>query len=556
MPEILVGVAIAGAVAFGGMQLMKSTQESKRQADLQLSAHTIQKLVEGELFSPRGCESLIGLQIGGALSINVGGQNIHSGSKYGGITVEELKYDSFSATDEKGSVGIAKISLVTNNGTNKSSRTEIPVPVNLGSNSAISGCDLFNGDAYQDIYENVCGGSFGSLSAGKSCPEVLTLIREMTIKKVCEDIYGIPQNVKLKDGRCDLNFVHANKRCPTDQYQKGFDQNGGIQCAPLTTPPTKPCASWSAWSPAQTSACVGINVNQARTCLDGGIPSSETRTVSGSQTGAACCQSWSEWAPNPNMVCKDKKLTQTRSCQSGSGTESRQVDGTKECGEKCWRVYCFVAGTQVTLASGKTQSIEKLAVGEMVQTYDEASGIMVQRPIKKVIHHKSIPSTLYTFTFQNGKTLTSNHEHRFYIVNFKGYGPAEQVYHEWSKNPDLYVLNEEGIPMLITDIKITYDVVNLYNIHVDGLYDSAYGESQYNHNYFANGVLVHNEKKEWDAGDLESKAITCCPKLSFKPTYPRGIYCGGDSEEKATWENCSSQSAGDVSLNMCTYGSF
>ena len=333
LPEILIATAIAGLVAIGGMQLMKSTQDSKKQTDLAHNNLSIQKMIESELFSPKGCEGLTGLKVGQSFSLNAGKQSLGAGSSVGNAKIKDLKFEEFISTDSNDLVGIAKMALTVDLG-KRESRVEIPVPVNLGDDSSIISCDLFNKSAYQDVYDNLCGSSFGSHSAGKNCAEVLAHIQDLTKRSICEDIYGVPENVKYANGQCDLHLVHANKKCPTGKYLKGFDAQGKIICGSNAVA----CTNWSAWAPSESNTCSNATLTQTRSCTSPGNTDTESRVVNGTRTGSSCCTNWSEWSPGTGETCTNKNLTQTRNCLSGSGSESRTVQGTKSC-SGTWQLF-------------------------------------------------------------------------------------------------------------------------------------------------------------------------------------------------------------------------
>jgi len=132
---------------------------------------------------------------------------------------------------------------------------------------------------------------------------------------------------------------------------------------------------------------------------------------------------------------------------------------------------CFVAGTKIKMYDGIEKNIEDIKVGDKVLSYDIQNnklvdGQVLSTSIKKV-------STLIIIN-DNIKTTP---EHPFYVVNQNEYAEAKDL-----KIGDvLLTSNEEKIK--VVNIKQKKGLVTVYNFDVnEGSFD----------NYFANGVLVHN----------------------------------------------------------------
>lgn len=172
--------------------------------------------------------------------------------------------------------------------------------------------------------------------------------------------------------------------------------------------------------------------------------------------------------------------------------------------------YCFVAGTQVTLKSGKTKAIEDIVVGEEVQTYDEVAHEVTHSPVEEVLAHEEKLSELYTFHY-DGKQLTSNDQHRLFLPREGSYFSAAEIYHKWRRGEKITFLNARNSEVAVTKIEVRHEAIRLYNLHVKGRYDSGPKTTDYeflhfaNHNYFANGVLAHNVK--WCGGMSGGTAV-------------------------------------------------
>lgn len=223
-------MAIAGVVSLGGMELMKVTSRSKTHLDQNHEVQSVQKLLEGRLYSKAGCNSLVGKKVGDALVLNSGGQDFKAGTRIGKTLIREVNFNKFIPSDELGSQGVANIQLTVESKDERETKIEIPVPVTLSPDSSIEGCNLLAGIDGEALYANLCSDSFGSMSKGKSCAEVLALIQELSIKSICEDIYGSPVKAKFVGIHCDMRFIHANKQCAAGKAVSGFDQAGRLIC--------------------------------------------------------------------------------------------------------------------------------------------------------------------------------------------------------------------------------------------------------------------------------------------------------------------------------------
>lgn len=131
---------------------------------------------------------------------------------------------------------------------------------------------------------------------------------------------------------------------------------------------------------------------------------------------------------------------------------------------------CFLPGTKIILANGKTQDIEKIKVGDLISTRTSESNLLeVSAKVNQVLVH------------QVGQYLLINHqlrvtpEHNLYINGrWLTAGSA--------KLGDSY-LNQNNRYQIISSIETHNGKFTVYNLSVDKY-----------HTYFADGFYVHNEK--------------------------------------------------------------
>jgi RHS repeat-associated protein len=152
----------------------------------------------------------------------------------------------------------------------------------------------------------------------------------------------------------------------------------------------------------------------------------------------------------------------------GDGGRVRKVNySTAQAGNNT----CFLAGTKILLADGTSKLIEEIKVGDMVASYDEKK--MVKTSAKATAMFDSESAKEYLLI--NG-SLKVTPNHMFYSQG------------EWKAIGKMAVgdllldenLNEVTIDK-IEKIK-SQNPIQVYNLEVEG-----------EHNYFANGILVHNK---------------------------------------------------------------
>lgn len=152
---------------------------------------------------------------------------------------------------------------------------------------------------------------------------------------------------------------------------------------------------------------------------------------------------------------------------------------------------CFVAGTQISLANGDTKNIEDIVVGDEVLSVDmktmklESDDVM-EIPIK-IKKYKKIEIIISDST-----KIECSPAHPIWVIG-KGWSvySKEEAKSELSFNVSvievgdvvLKNVNGELIKHKIQDIRDTNEFVEMYNVEF----------VKKNHNFFANGILVHNK---------------------------------------------------------------
>jgi hypothetical protein len=144
---------------------------------------------------------------------------------------------------------------------------------------------------------------------------------------------------------------------------------------------------------------------------------------------------------------------------------------------------CFVAGTLVTMADGTTKPIEQIQVGDIVRSWDKTEHFhitpreevftFVHARVVEVFSHPAADAPALVYI--NG-VLTATPEHLIYTSG--GWKAAIRLV-----IGDVLLLN--GEPLEVVSIETLPGFEPVYNLHTN----------HESHNYFANGILVHNSKQ-------------------------------------------------------------
>jgi len=152
-------------------------------------------------------------------------------------------------------------------------------------------------------------------------------------------------------------------------------------------------------------------------------------------------------------------------------------------------LYCFPAGTQITMADGTTKNIEDVIEGDEVLSYNEKT---LQNEVKKVIGTKQpVHSDLVKYHLSNDTELTCTFDHPVYVNG----SDLSSFIPEWTNKR--YDLDKKVDKIKVGDLLTltTNSQVAVKEIEVlDPVDTQTYIITvEDNHNFFANGVLVHNK---------------------------------------------------------------
>jgi Pretoxin HINT domain len=134
---------------------------------------------------------------------------------------------------------------------------------------------------------------------------------------------------------------------------------------------------------------------------------------------------------------------------------------------------CFLSGTMVWMSNGTYKNIEDVKIGDIVKSYNESSREIVNSTVINIYYHNANQMGVdYYMIINNFLEVTPNHP---ILVN----GQWQQIGN--AKIGD-YLQDENGNRVYIANIQKIYQKVPVYNLEINDT-----------HNYFANGILVHNK---------------------------------------------------------------
>ena len=214
--------------------------------------------------------------------------------------------------------------------------------------------------------------------------------------------------------------------------------------------------------------------------------------------------------------------TDTLTCTAVASTTDPSCQKTKN-----W-VFCFAAGTKVRLADGADKNIEDIKKGDVVLAYDEALGEYRAQPVVSPIHHPEKIETMFTLVLESGTEIRTNGAHRIYLPKFGSYFSVDQLTQKFSRGEEVEFLTAERSLAKLKSFSTKVEKIKLYNLSVGT-----------NHNYFAEGVLVHNEKRECDVQDAEACEGSLPAGVCYADyTYPRFERCNGPEVFQSVLLNC------------------
>jgi len=331
---------------------------------------------------------------------------------------------------------------------------------------------------------NCLAGQFYNSATQTFCAEIVYQGTELAMQPVCATTV-VPQSI-LQGGISSCTSA-ANLAGPYPHVIfKGYDSAGSPVCAPIPS-----CSGGNVASAGNyiTSIDKLSMQTQCKTIGSGFLSCPPGMVISGLH--------WTNVSSGFGTIavatnCKPRQAPPDNHVVAAIAPPTTLPGSTLICSGV--GTLCFVAGTPVTMANGLSKPIEKVQVGDLVQTFDEKIGQTTSSFVIDILHHHAKLSTLYTFTFSDGSSVTSNDVHLFFLPIERTYITAEQMVERFERKLPVQLLSQNGEILDLASVKKSVKNIPLYNIHVQSPYDREDGLGAFGHNYFAGGVLVHNAK--------------------------------------------------------------
>ena len=151
---------------------------------------------------------------------------------------------------------------------------------------------------------------------------------------------------------------------------------------------------------------------------------------------------------------------------------------------------CFVDGTMILMGDGSEKNIKDVVVGDEVVSFNEATNL---NEIKKVIALKQpIHNDFVKYTFSNQTEVTSTFDHPFYVdgLTLSSYKP-ELTNQTYDLGREVSQIKEGDLVYTSNGVsKTAIKSIELQPIEDTQTYIFTVED---NHNFYANGILVHNK---------------------------------------------------------------
>lgn len=230
---------------------------------------------------------------------------------------------------------------------------------------------------------------------------------------------------------------------------------------------------WQAYKLEKPANCIGVFSPCDENC------EKTYQVIKPAEPGGTSC------APNKTGDKTKVGCTQTAAC-GGTGTPDPSL---------CRKLGCFIAGTKISMADGSLKNIEDVKAGDLVLSFDEGSQSQRIDVVEKPLIHAPEIQRLHHFLMSDGTLVTSNEEHPYFVIEKDNWIRTADIYKLYLSGEPISFLNQKNEILKVKNIILESKFVPVYNLAIKGIskYDDKYGAWGRGHNYYANGVLVHNK---------------------------------------------------------------
>jgi hypothetical protein len=147
---------------------------------------------------------------------------------------------------------------------------------------------------------------------------------------------------------------------------------------------------------------------------------------------------------------------------------------------------CFINGTLITMSNGSLKTIESIEIGDEILSYNLKTQELEVKPVVNLL--KFTRKELIHIKLDNGASIFSTSDHPYFVLD-KGWSSFDTRNTEKYQIEDIQkleigdiLIGDKGEKIAILDIEFFENEREVRTFEVID-----------NHNYFANGVLVHNK---------------------------------------------------------------
>ena len=163
---------------------------------------------------------------------------------------------------------------------------------------------------------------------------------------------------------------------------------------------------------------------------------------------------------------------------------------------------CFAPGTMIWLADGSHAPIEHCMLGQLVMSWNEDTKLIEPKPISLIMEPRTCP--VYDVALSDGRILQVTDSHPIMLANGEwGAFDVEKCVreHEWMEGVNSHEIKVGDNLFSMTDAimfdredEVGLEVVSIDENQEMTVHNLSGIES--NHNFFANGMLVHNFEEQ------------------------------------------------------------
>ena len=252
--------------------------------------------------------------------------------------------------------------------------------------------------------------------------------------------------------------------------------------------------------------------------------------------------------------------------------------------------FCFVAGTQVTMANNEWKAIEDVVVGDIVLSIDEDTKEILESKVTGIQSPKH--DDLVVIKMENDDfNVECTHDHPFYVqgkgwssfkpeLTITRYGDTFEEVAQLESGDEIIVTSnhvaqlESGDKILANPLLDSLEVKELTDTTREEPIDTYIIEVENTHTFFANGLMTHNKGPSLGAGeavmisgsgntitsqsqvslnvgdDVLSAKILGLPDTDVTSEYLLWEYTGSDITTQVTLATSSVESVGESSHSM------